>query len=124
MKRSFFTVFIALALLGTAAAYAQPNRDIYHIVTTVCEDASSAVTVNYHCRSCDSYVLYTLASDTEFAQARKAWPVCQRWSSKGIGNTATGSPMVSQPLALSMAQPTAVDRFALQNGLELRTGIR
>ena len=87
---------IALALLGTAPAYAQPNQAIYHIVTTVCEDASSAVTVNYHCRNGNSYVLYTLASDTDFAQARKTWPVCQRWSSAGIANTAPASTFCTQ----------------------------
>jgi len=115
MKRSFFTAFIALVLLGTAPAYAQPNNEIYHIVTTVCEDASSAVTVNYHCRSCDSYVLYTLASDTDFAQARKAWPVCQRWSSQGIENTAPASTFYTQERYVC---------YATLSGLESDTAYR
>lgn len=33
--------------------------EIYHIVTTVGEDASTGVTVNYHCSRADSYVLVT-----------------------------------------------------------------
>lgn len=97
MKRTLLiATLFALLGLGTAVAYAQPDKEIYHIVTTVCEDASSAVTVNYHCRNCDSYVLYTLASDEAFSQAQKAWPVCQRWSSKGIKNTAPSSTFYTQ----------------------------
>ena len=97
MKRTLFFIAIwTLSCLGGNSVYAQLESTIFHIVTTVCEDASSAVTVNYHCRSCDSYVLYTLASDTDFAQARKAWPMCQRWSSVGIANTAPASSFYTQ----------------------------
>jgi hypothetical protein len=92
MKRFFHSITLCVGLLlGTVAGYAQPDKDIYHIVTTVCEDASSAVTVNYHCERADSYVLYTRAEDKGFSQAAKAYPMCQRWSSKGIVNTAPAS---------------------------------
>jgi len=114
-------LIFALALLGCATAYAQPDKEIYHIVTTVCEDASSSVTVNYHCRSCDSYVLYTLAADTDFSQAQKAWPVCQRWSSQGIANTAPASTFYTQEryvcyATLSGLEGDAAYRFKIVSG--------
>ena len=43
-----------------------------------------------------NYVLYTEAADAAFAHARKAWPVCQRWSTADIGNTAKTSTFYTQ----------------------------
>ena len=122
MKRIFHIIALCTLLgLGTAAAYAQPDRAFYHIVTTVCEDASSAVTVNYHSRSCDSYVLYTLESDRDFARAKKAWPVSQRWSSVGIKDTAPASTFYTQERYVCYAtlcglEPDTAYRFKIVSG--------
>ena len=126
MKRTFYLIALCALLglgLGTAAAYAQPDQAFYHIVTTVCEDAASAVTVNYHSRTSDSYVLYTVESDTDFAQARKAWPMCQRWSSVGIKNTAPASTFYTQEryvcyATLSGLEADTAYRFKIVSGAE------
>ena len=85
--------------MGRAAAQ-QPERAeqpaIWHVVTTVAENPAAEVTVNYHCSSCGSYVLYTLESDPAFALAKRAWPVCQRWSTVEIPNTAKTSTFYTQ----------------------------
>ena len=110
MRRVISFVMLCVWLgLRALPANAQPERDIWHIVTTVGEDAASQVTVNYHCSSCGSYVLYTRASDPTFANAEKAWPVCQRWSSKGIGNTATGSTFYTQERYVCHAALTGLE---------------
>ena len=97
MKRiiSFFTLCLLSGLLAVSAA-AQPDRGIWHIVTTVGENPAAEITVNYHCNDGGSYVLYTSESDTAFEQAKKAWPVCQRWSTQGIPNTAPASTFYTQ----------------------------
>lgn len=90
----FKILFAQLCLLSGLAAGSsctRPEGEIYHIVTTVCEDASSAVTVNYHCNLPGSYVLVTQADDTTFRRAKKIKPVCQSWSTVGIENTAKES---------------------------------
>ena len=97
MKRILLCIALLAGMwLGATTAGAQPGKGIYHIVTTVCEDASRAVTVNYHCDKADSYVLVTRDGDTAFAQAKKVEPVCERWSSKGIENTAKTSTFYTQ----------------------------
>ena len=92
MKRILFIAALCAGLwLGAADGCAQPGKGIYHIVTTVCEDALSAVTVNYHCDLPGSYILYARDEDMAFLNAKKAVPVCGRWSSQGIPNTAATS---------------------------------
>ena len=93
MKR-FSLLLIFFAWLCCPAGYGQ--QKVWHIVTTVAENPASAVTVNYHCSNSDSYVLYTLESDPDFAMAKKAWPVCQRWSTAEIPNTARNSTFYTQ----------------------------
>ena len=116
MKRIFFFLTLCLVLgVGGGSAAAQPAQDIFHIVTTVGEDPAASITVNYHCRSCDSYVLFTLAGDTAFAQAKKAWPVSQRWSTADIGNTAKASTFYTQERYVC---------YATLNGLEADTPYR
>lgn len=92
MKYTFssFTLCLLL-LLGVGTACDRTKPEIYHIVTTVCEDASSAVTVNYHCNRADSYVVYTREDDPAFEHATMARPFCQKWSTVGIENTSTTS---------------------------------
>ncbi|MBQ1886274.1 MAG: metallophosphoesterase family protein [Bacteroidales bacterium] len=65
--------------------------DAMHIVATVCENTSDAVTVNYHCNNDSSYVLYTKASDKSFKNAVRIDPDCRLWSTKGIENTSETS---------------------------------
>ena len=84
-------VLLPLLILWIACACNRPAQEIYHIVTTVCEDASTAVTVNYHCSSEKSYVLYTREDDADFSHAKKVRPVCERWSTVGIKNTSQES---------------------------------
>ena len=92
MKRTLLFFALCAGLwLGAADAYAQPETEYFHIVTTVCEDAATAVTVNYHSWNNNSCVLYTVYEDTDFKDAKKVAPVCERWSSKGIQNTAETS---------------------------------
>ena len=95
MKQIVLALLTGL-LICPSAVFAQPDKEIYHIVATVCEDAATAVTVNYHCRTCGSYVLYAREEDTDFEHAEIAWPVCQRWSTEGIANTATLSTFYTQ----------------------------
>ena len=93
MKTQTFPVLLGLIFLmaaGTACTQSKPV-EIYHIVTTVCEDAASAVTVNYHTNSDKSFVLYTRADDVAFEHAKKVKPASERWSTVGIENTATAS---------------------------------
>ena len=80
-----------LVTLAAGSSCSRPEAEIYHIVTTVCEDASSAVTVNYHCNRPDSYVLVAQADDSTFRKAEKIKPVCRKWSTVGIENTSTES---------------------------------
>ena len=91
--RTFYATLICLSVALTAATACKPAEpeEIYHIVTTVCEDASSAVTVNYHCSGSKSYVLVAKADDVAFRKAKKVKPVCRTWSTVGIENTATES---------------------------------
>ena len=85
MKRIMLLFALCAGLwMGAAKAYAQPETEFFHIVTTVCEDAATAVTVNYHSWNGNSYVLYTTYEDMDFKDAKKAMPVCELWSSKGI----------------------------------------
>ena len=95
MKRFLFLLCL-LPGLWMPGASAQPDRAIRHIVTTVSENPAVTITVNYHCNGGESYVLYTEAADAAFAHARKAWPVCQRWSTADIGNTAKTSTFYTQ----------------------------
>ena len=98
MKRILLSIALLAGLwLGAAPAGAQPGKGVYHIVTTVCEDAATAVTVNYHCDAARSYVLYTKDEDTSFAEAVRVAPVSERWSSKGIENTAKASTFYTKP---------------------------
>lgn len=106
-------LFCTLAWLSAAGAAAQPGKGIYHIVATVTQDPAKSITVNYHCDASDSYVLYTLESDTAFENARKAWPVSQRWSSEGIARTATASTFYTQERYVC---------YATLTGLEADTG--
>lgn len=110
MKRAIILlIFCIFQGVQALTASAQPERDIWHIVTTVGEDAASQVTVNYHCSLCCSYVLYTQAADTAFAEAKKVWPVCQRWSSQGIRNTAPGSTFYTQERYVCYAPLTGLE---------------
>ena len=88
----YLGIFCALLFFRAGVLQAQPaGNGIYHIVATVCEDASTGVTVNYHCESGDSYVLYTPATDAAFTRPVKVSPVCRRWSTADIPNTFTPS---------------------------------
>ena len=91
--RIIYAALLCLSVALTAATACKPAEpeEIYHIVTTVCEDASSAVTVNYHCSGSKSYVLVAKADDVAFRKAKKVKPVCRTWSTVGIENTATES---------------------------------
>ena len=92
MKSTLRTALLCLLVtLAAGISCTRPEAEIYHIVTTVCEDATSAVTVNYHCSLPDSYVLVTQAEDTTFKHAKKIKPVSRIWSTAGIDNTATES---------------------------------
>lgn len=93
MKKPLNTLALCLFISLVAGSACKPTKpeDIYHIVTTVCEDASTGVTVNYHCSSGESYVLYTRDDDTAFAAAEKALPVSNLWSTEGIANTSEES---------------------------------
>ncbi len=92
MKSTLRTALLCLLVtLAVGSSCSRPEAEIYHIVTTVCEDAASAVTVNYHCSLPDSYVLVTQADDTTFRHAEKIKPVSRIWSTVGIDNTATES---------------------------------
>ena len=108
-KSSLSLVFFLLMIFGAATACTRTEQRIYHIVTTVCEDAASAVTVNFHCSGSDSYVLYTREEDASFANAAKAWPVCQRWSTKGIRNTATTSTFYTEERYVCHATLTGLE---------------
>lgn len=87
LKRFLF-LLSALCLLQCTTT---TDDEIYHIVTTVCEDSSTGVTVNYHCNRPDSYVLVAQAEDSTFRKAKKIKPVCRKWSTVGIENTSTES---------------------------------
>ena len=108
-RRIFFVMLCLLTGLWASSVAAQTERGIWHIVTTVCEDASSGVTVNYHCNSGNSYVLYTREEDVAFKNAKKAWPVCQRWSSQGILNTAPASTFYTQERYVCYATITGLE---------------
>ena len=71
LKRLLF-LLSALCLLQCTTT---TDDEIYHIVTTVCEDSSTGVTVNYHCNRPDSYVLVAQAEDSTFRKAKKIKPV-------------------------------------------------
>ena len=90
MKRTKALLFLLFALCSLSQC-TMTEDEIYHIVTTVCEDAATGVTVNYHCNRSDSYVLVTQADDSTFRHAKKVKPVSRPWSTAGIENTSTES---------------------------------
>lgn len=96
IKKLLFLV-LSCALMITLAAHKinvaalTSDEFIYHIVTTPSEDCSNAVMVNYHCKDSGSYVLYTLKSDSEFKNAKKAIPTEEYWSTEGMANVSEKS---------------------------------
>ena len=90
MKRTKTLLFLLFAMCILPQCTTTVD-EIYHIVTTVCEDAATGVTVNYHCSRSDSYVLVTQADDSTFRHAKKFKPVSRPWSTVGIENTSTES---------------------------------
>ena len=99
MKRTKTLLFLLFAMCILPQCTTTVD-EIYHIVTTVCEDAATGVTVNYHCSRSDSYVLVTQADDSTFRHAKKVKPVSRPWSSVGIENTSTESTFYTDFLEL------------------------
>ena len=62
------------------------DDEIYHIITTVTEDPSTSMMINYHAKQTGSYVLYTKKYDTEFKEAKKVMPTEEEWSTEGLKN--------------------------------------
>ena len=96
IKKLFILLFVCALMLTLFAlnnnAYALTSDEfIYHIVTTPTEDCSKGVMVNYHCKDSGSYVLYTLKSDSEFKNAKKAIPTEELWSTEGMTNVSEKS---------------------------------
>lgn len=105
---------ITLSLLNNDvyAIKATEDDEIYHILTTVTEDPSSSMMVNYHSKQAGSYVLYTKKYDTNFKEAIKVVPEEEEWSTEGMKN------------ASSTKSNFARKRFvcnALLTGLDART---
>lgn len=105
---------ITLSLLNNDVYAIKTTEDdeIYHIITTVTEDPSSSMMVNYHTKSTGSYVLYTKKYDTNFLDAKKVMPEEEEWSTEGMAK------------ASQTKSNFAKKRFvcnALLEGLEART---
>ena len=110
MKRILLLLALCAGLgLAAVSACSQPETAYFHIVTTVCEDAATAVTVNYHSWDNNSCVLYTVDEDTDFKDARKAVPDCDLWSTKGILNTAASSTFYTKERYVCHAHLTGLD---------------
>ena len=84
MKKVFLFIFVLLGLfvLGGFKVSAS-DKDIYYIVTTVGEDASTEMTINWHCEDEGSYVLLTTSDDKAFLNATKYEPTHEKlWSTE------------------------------------------
>ena len=106
--------WISIVCLGCAVFLSDGKavageRVIYHVVTTVCENSSNAVTVNYHCANPSSYVLYTKASDKLFGDAEKVEPACTLWSTRGIEKTAKETSFYTQERYVCIAELSGLE---------------
>lgn len=64
-------------------------NNIYHIITTITEDASNKITINYHCKDKNSYII--LSKDINFNSFNKFFPLESLWSTKKIKNSSPNS---------------------------------
>ena len=77
-------VFMFMIIGGTKVRAAQNS---FHLITTnPGEDASTTIGINYHTYEPGSHIEYTLASDTNFANATVVNPTEKLWSIKGEKN--------------------------------------
>ena len=85
MKRLFkFILLFVLGLFVTLLAIPKVkgfgNITYEHIITTVGEDPATSVRVNWHSEKLNTYLEYTLASDTSYANATTVTPETHMWS--------------------------------------------
>lgn len=97
LYKSMLFVFILLFSLFGICAFnlkaLESDEVIYHIVTTVTENPSNSMMINWHCSRDDAYVLLTDADDANFERAKKIEDgyVREAWSTQGLANASTTS---------------------------------
>lgn len=93
----FLLVLSVFMIMGGTTVQAS-NYDKFHLVTTnPGEDASTTISVNYHTYSTGSYIEYTLASDTEFTDAKIIRPTEKLWSIQGQKNANESDTFYTKP---------------------------
>lgn len=75
-----FMFLCLLAFLVFAGFQVKAASDAYNIITNPAEDMSSMININYHSDVEGSFVEYTQASDTAYAQSTKVNGECQSFS--------------------------------------------
>lgn len=85
MKKLFklillFVLGLFVTLLASPKVKGFGDTTYEHIITTVGEDPATSVHVNWHSEKLNTYLEYTLASDTAYANATNVTPETHMWS--------------------------------------------
>ena len=100
-KSLLFVFLLLFGLFGICALNLkalESDEVIYHIVTTVTENPSNSMVINWHCSRDDAYVLLTDADDANFERAKKIEDgyVREQWSTQGLEKASTTSTFANE----------------------------